>query len=38
MTRHASFAIEIAAQFALAAAVGSFVSLVLAGAVLLLAA
>lgn len=38
MTRLAPFAIEIAAQLALAAAVGCFVSLVLAGAVLLLAA
>jgi hypothetical protein len=37
MTRHAPFAIEIAAQFMLAAAVGCVVSLVLAGIVLLLA-
>jgi hypothetical protein len=37
MTRPAPFVIEIAAQFMLAAAVGSFVSLVLAGTVLLLA-
>lgn len=38
MTRHAPFALEIAAQVLLAAAIGSFVSLVLAGVVLLLAA
>jgi hypothetical protein len=37
MTRPAPFAIEIAAQVLLAAAIGSFVSLVLAGLVLLLA-
>lgn len=38
MTRHAPNAIEIAAHLALAAAVGCFVSLVLAGVVLVLAA
>jgi hypothetical protein len=38
MTRQSPFAIEIATQVALAAAVGSFVSVALAGVVLLLAA
>jgi hypothetical protein len=38
MTKHPPIAIEIAAQFALAAAIGLFVSIVLAGAVMLLAA
>ncbi len=38
MTKHTPFAIEIAAQAVLAAAVGLFVSIVLAGAVMLLAA
>jgi len=38
MTRSTLFAVELASQIALAAAVGLFVSIVLAGAVLLLAA
>lgn len=38
MTRPVPYAVEIAAQFALAAAIGLVVSLVLAGATLLLAA
>ena len=38
MTRNTPFAIEIAAQVVLAAAIGLFVSIVLAGATLLLAA
>jgi hypothetical protein len=38
MTKQTPFAIEFAAQVVLAAAVGLFVSLVLAGTVLLLAA
>jgi len=38
MTRPTTYAIEIAAQLGLAAAIGLFVSIVLAGATLLLAA
>ena len=38
MTKSALFAVEFAAQIVLAAAIGLFVSIVLAGAALLLAA
>ena len=38
MTRHPPIAVEIAAQLSLAAAIGLFVSLVLAGITVLLAA
>lgn len=38
MTKSTPFAIELAAQIVLAAAIGLFVSIALAGAVLLLAA